>query len=445
MTEKTLRRSLRHRSIVTGMDRLAKALGTEWAIVNATGELIAGHEIARMESRTPIPLSDPPQGWLAAPAQREALVAALCGFLELEHERKVLAAEALDKYREVNLLFHIHEVIGTTLDYKQIARHLVEEATKLVANSHGVLLTVEDKTDDLVMVCGNIQRHRERLHAKQGIAGACLANKQADIVERVASSPHFMGETDFVSLMVAPVRTADLDLGVLVVGSDHPAAFNANDLKLLITLAAHGAIILENVRLYDELRELFHSTVFALAETIEKRDPYTGGHTQRVMDYALITAEALGMLGKDFEDLRLSAVLHDVGKIAVRDAVLLKEAPLDRMEFDLMKRHTEHGADILNGSRHLRAIVDGVRFHHERFDGKGYNYGLSGEDIPLVARIIAVADAFDAMTTDRPYRKGMSFAIAAAELRKSCGTQFDPAVVDAFLGRLAACQPDRFN
>lgn len=443
MIDRAMRRALRHSSVVRGMDRLAAVLGTPWAIVDELGNLLVGDEAACMAPRAPI--AGVAQAWLAAPGQLAVLGAALSGFLELEQERRVLAAEALDKYREVNLLFKIHEVIGSTLDFPLIVHQLVEESERLVADTHGLLLLKMENGEELAVVAGHTSHHRAHLGLGEGIAGAAFLARQADIVERTAASPHFAGETDFASLMVAPVRIAGIDLGVLVLGSDHPDAFTANDLKLLSTLASHGAIVLENVKLYDELRDLFHSTVFALAETIEKRDPYTGGHTQRVMEYSLMIAQALGMTGKALEDLRLSAVLHDVGKIAVRDAVLMKPTPLNGDEFELMKQHTEHGADILNHSRQLAAIVDGVRFHHEHYDGLGYNHGLSGSEIPLMARIIAVADAFDAMTTDRPYRKGLSFIRAATEMEKGSGTQFDPALVRIFLERLKIHYADMFK
>jgi putative nucleotidyltransferase with HDIG domain len=181
---------------------------------------------------------------------------------------------------------------------------------------------------------------------------------------------------------------------------------------------------------------MFQSTVSVLAETIEKRDPYTAGHTQRVTDYSIMIAQNLGLPLNDISNLRLSAVLHDVGKIGVRDHILLKTTQLEPDEIEKMKQHTEHGADILNCSQLLHTIVDGVRFHHERFDGRGYNHGISGLDIPLHARIIAVADAFDAMTTDRPYRRGMDFPTAILEIKKGAGSQFDPAIVDAFLASL---------
>ena len=181
------------------------------------------------------------------------------------------------------------------------------------------------------------------------------------------------------------------------------------------------------------LGEAFQAMVHGLADTIDKRDPYTGGHTRRVMSYSLAIGRALGLSGIDIINLKLAAILHDLGKIGISDEVLLKSNELSRDEFEHMMLHTVYGAEILNNIAHLKDVIPGVKHHHEQYDGSGYPDGLRGKGIPMIARIIAVADTFDAITTDRPYRKGLSLASAFEELKKSAGTQFDPAVVEAFL------------
>lgn len=444
--ERAQRRALKHAAVQRGMTETAQALGSAWAIADDEGTLLAGSEQA---------ISLPGQfmeraGWIAltlhaSTAALPALAATLKALLDLEQERTALANEALLAYREINLLFDIHEVIGSTMDKQQVMEHLVREAEGLIPGCEGVLLMLLDIIQNLQHVAGSAAHYPAELAFGQGLAGHAFVNRRADIAEDARLAPGYAGETDFASVMLAPLHSSGIDMGVLLVGSTEPVSFTANDLKMLSTLASHGAIVLENVRLYEEMRELFHSTVYTLAETIEKRDPYTGGHTQRVMDYAIMTAHALGMSHKDVEDLRLSAVLHDVGKIAVSDAILKKPEKLDQDEFKLMMRHTEDGADILKGSRHLRAIIAGVRFHHERYDGLGYNLGLKGHEIPMMARIIAVVDAFDAMTTDRPYRKGFGFDKAAEELLRGCGAQFDPDVVEKFIQQLKVQHPERFT
>ena len=185
---------------------------------------------------------------------------------------------------------------------------------------------------------------------------------------------------------------------------------------------------IENARLYDRLKDTFLTTVYTLAETIEKRDPYTGGHTKRVMHYSIAMGEVMGLTGKEIEKLGLSAMLHDVGKIGIRDNVLLKEDKLGDEEFRLIKMHTTYGKEVLKHVKYFKDIIPGVLNHHERYDGKGYPEGLKGEEIDIIARIIAVADAYDAMTTDRPYRKALSYKDATEEIKKCSGTQFDPEI-----------------
>ncbi|HEY8280728.1 MAG TPA: HD-GYP domain-containing protein [Bdellovibrionota bacterium] len=176
-----------------------------------------------------------------------------------------------------------------------------------------------------------------------------------------------------------------------------------------------------------------HETVMAIALAVEAKDRYTGGHAKRVAYYSCLIARHLGMDEAEIEEVRLSAILHDVGKIGIADQVLKKEAPLDAPEWEHMKQHPEMGWKILANVKGMRAITDGMRFHHERPDGLGYPHGLKGEEIPLIARIISVADTFDAMTSNRPYRDGLSHEKAFAEIVSHTGTQFCEKVVDGFV------------
>jgi len=179
--------------------------------------------------------------------------------------------------------------------------------------------------------------------------------------------------------------------------------------------------------------DLVVQTVTALAQAVELRDKYTGGHTQRVTTYALLLAERLGLSQQDRRLLQIGVPLHDIGKIGVDDAVLRKPGQLTAEEFDSMRSHTVQGADILASIPDLAAVLPIVRSHHERWDGLGYPDGLAGDAIPLLSRVVAVADAFDAMISDRPYRKGLPLYKAFAEVAAQAGSQFDPRCVQAFL------------
>src|SRR5207253_8456726 len=176
----------------------------------------------------------------------------------------------------------------------------------------------------------------------------------------------------------------------------------------------------------------------------EARDPYTAGHSQRVQSIALGIGEALGLPRARLDALRLAGLFHDIGKLRVPDAVLTKPGPLTSEEFDLIKRHPEDGADIVSHLGAMRDVLPFIRHHHERWDGLGYPAGLAGDEIPLEAAIVGLADAWDAMTTDRPYHRALSTQEALAEIGAGHGNQFSPVVVEAFFA-VAARQPAEFG
>jgi len=183
----------------------------------------------------------------------------------------------------------------------------------------------------------------------------------------------------------------------------------------------------------EQLRQAYLDTVTAVANAIEARDPYTRGHTGRVTALARAIAHQMGWSEEQLSSLEIGALLHDVGKIGVADAILRKPGPLSAAEYAEIKMHPEVGRRMLQGIAYLESAIPGVLYHHERYDGQGYPAQLSGPEIPLAGRIMAVADAFDAMTSDRPYRRAMSPQAALAELERGAGTQFDPEVVAAFI------------
>ncbi len=190
---------------------------------------------------------------------------------------------------------------------------------------------------------------------------------------------------------------------------------------------------------FARLNESYANTVRALSAALELRDDVTGGHARRVTRLALQLTEAAASELLSDPELEYAYLLHDIGKIGVPDAILLKPGRLDAREMDLMRQHTVLGDHILAGIPHLGGVTrEVVASHHERWDGTGYPQGLRGEEIPLAARIFAIADAFDAMTNDRPYRRALPFEAAAAEIEQGAGSQFDPALVLTFLSLLPA-------
>jgi len=183
-----------------------------------------------------------------------------------------------------------------------------------------------------------------------------------------------------------------------------------------------------------ELLEKTHfETIMAFTEALEARDQYTAGHSRRVMEYSNSIGQRMKLDKQDIEDLKRSALLHDIGKIGIPDVVLNKQAKLTDEEYGVIKSHPEKGAAILKYIKSFKDLVPSVYHHHERFDGDGYPDGVKGKAIPLYARIIAIADTFDAMTSRRSYRKELSFRMALSELERNKGIQFDPDIADIFI------------
>jgi energy-coupling factor transport system substrate-specific component len=183
----------------------------------------------------------------------------------------------------------------------------------------------------------------------------------------------------------------------------------------------------------NRMVEMGKQTVVAIARAVDAKDPRTGGHSRRVALYSKQMAKEFGLSDKDCQDIEWAANLHDIGKIAIPDAILNKDSRLTDEEYAIMKSHTIQGAKILSDFTLLDHVIEGAEFHHERYDGRGYPKGLQGEEIPLYARIIGVADAFDAMTANRVYRKQMDFGYVLGELEKGRGTQFASEFVDILM------------
>jgi putative nucleotidyltransferase with HDIG domain len=209
--------------------------------------------------------------------------------------------------------------------------------------------------------------------------------------------------------------------------------FEKSDLELLVTLANSAAIAIDNANLYKDLLNIYFETIQSLAAAIEAKDAYTHGHSRRVTDFAMATAKKMGCDEITLKTIWHSALLHDIGKIGINESILLKPGKLTNDEFAHIQSHPILGSKILESIDFLANVRAQLKYHHERWDGKGYPDKLKGTAIPFGARIIAVADTFDAMTSTRPYRKALSLAEAKNEIIRCSGSQFDPSVVEAFL------------
>jgi HD-GYP domain-containing protein (c-di-GMP phosphodiesterase class II) len=236
------------------------------------------------------------------------------------------------------------------------------------------------------------------------------------------------------SVICALLRSPRQKLGVLHLDrGPFQEPFTQDDLRLADALAASVSAAIECSQFMEMQQRWFHRTVKSLADAVEMRDVYTANHTNRVTDYSLFLADELGVSSSDRRHITMGTPLHDIGKIAIDDSILKKPGKLTDAEFEIMKTHTTKGYDLLKDIPEMGPSLPIVRNHHERWDGRGYPDALSGEQIPRLARIVAIADAFDAMTTNRPYREKMPLERAFAEIRDKAGSQFDPDMARAFL------------
>ncbi|MCL4441476.1 MAG: HD domain-containing protein [Firmicutes bacterium] len=240
-----------------------------------------------------------------------------------------------------------------------------------------------------------------------------------------------------------PLNSKGKTIGSLNIGSRLPGIYKQKQIELFAAVARRIGPAVENALVYETINQKlsdalvrlennFSATLNALTVLLDSRDAGTKGHSLRVVRYASVVAENLGLQGKNLEDIRLGSLLHDIGKIGIPDSILFKPGRLDDHEWSIMKSHPGLGAEMVSKIEFLSSATPIVLHHHEWFNGGGYPDGLAGEKIPLGARIFSIADAFDAMTSDRPYRKALSIERAVKELKASRGTQFCPSCVDAF-------------
>jgi response regulator RpfG family c-di-GMP phosphodiesterase len=251
-------------------------------------------------------------------------------------------------------------------------------------------------------------------------------------------------QVPLVSVLSVPLRIKQRFVGfIAVVSFTKTKRFDEGQRKLLAIVGSRAAAAIENARLYEDLRATFQQTIQGLAKAIDKMDRYTAGHSDRVATYAMYLATRLGLPPDALEIVRQSALMHDIGKIGCV-MNLNKPGKLTQDEYEVFKKHPGYGKDILDPIKFLHPLIPGVHLHHERWDGRGYPLGLKGNDVPLIARIISVADTYDAMTSDRAYRRALPHEVAVNEIERCAGTQFDPEVADSFVSGLEQYRAEQF-
>ena len=355
-------------------------------------------------------------------------------------EKKVsLRTHELKKSKDrLFILYQISRSISSTLELDKILKVILDFSVKISgANRGSVMLLDEKKNIFIIRVAHNLSERiiRDTYFTKdENTIGWVVKNKKCLYIKDLEKDKHFsIKETidyNIKQLLIVPIIIENKVIGVINLDN----VFYIKDIiNLLESFSEQAAVAINNARLYQKIQDSYFEIVKALAQAIEVKDPYTHGHSERVMQYTVLIAQKLGLPEEEKESLKYATILHDIGKIGVRGIVLNNPNGLTGEEYDEIKEHSLVGEDIIKPIELLQPIRPLIRHHHEWYNGKGYPDGLSGENIPLGARILAVADAYDAMKSDRPYRKALTEETAIQELRQGSGTQFEPKIVEVFL------------
>lgn len=342
-------------------------------------------------------------------------------------------SEVIDSLRS---LHDLSKAINSTLDIDEVVEEVLLKTSALMDSEEVMIALLENEKRVLTVHSYLSPGSREpqvKVFDRVKSFDHCLVHKgrvitMKEIVPKEDYDLYIEKMPQLADMVFAPLEIKGEAYGLIGI-LNGKKKFSTMKLEIFCSLGSQAAVAMENANLYKRLKLGFFHTAEALAEAINSRDPYTGGHARRVKDYSELIALALEMDEVEREKLSLASILHDIGKIGIDDAILRKGGALSAKEKLIMKEHPVIGAKILGHIEEMSEVIKGVCFHHERFDGAGYPEGLKGEEIPLYARIIAVADAYDALTTDRPYRKAIDKGAACEKLKKAAGTHFDPALV----------------
>lgn len=343
-----------------------------------------------------------------------------------------------DKTKELSLRGHIYDSFEDVEDdHEHIFKKIVDLSLNVVEGEECALLLYDDEEGGFhprIIKSGDSEKYeRETIPSLKQIYDEVAAKKEALMVH---SSEH---PEIAPSLICAPLMIRGNIFGVLCIRKKtHHECFTSKDLQYVVSLTKRASLNLENRILYESVYRNVLDTFTSLVASVQVRDHYTEEHCIRVTEVAVRIARVLNCSSREIESIKIAGILHDVGKISIPDSVLLKPGRLTPEEYAIIKTHSDVGERILRPVVLFDAERNIILHHHERWDGKGYPSGLAGTDIPLLSRILAAADTFDAMTNNRPYRTAMAKADAVAEIERNSGSQFDPAVVAAFMKTICA-------
>ncbi|MDI6821877.1 MAG: GAF domain-containing protein [Actinomycetota bacterium] len=414
--------------------------------IRRTDDFLVGEELFCISA--PLRLKDKAMGALLVcslhPLSQddERFLSALAGQAALSIETNKLRERIGLETTEFFSIVEIGKAINSVLDLNELLNLICRIAIQLVRGETSSVMLLDNLAGELTIeaACGLDEDIIRRAKVKLGeqIAGWVAEKGIPLLLTDVTKDTRFKNLTrkkrKIKSALCVPLKKKEEIIGVLsvdIIESDY--RFSEEDLELLSILAEQAAVAIENARSYAKVQDLYLNTIRALTLTVEARESYTKGHSQRVSDYAVAIARKLGLARDFIEVLQYAGLLHDVGKITIDEGVLLKPGALTAKEREIIETHPHESVRILESIIFLNQVIPIIRHHHERYDGRGYVDKLGGENIPIGSRILAVADAFEAMTSERSYRPALTVEQAVAELKKCSGTQFDPKIVEVFL------------
>jgi len=358
-------------------------------------------------------------------------------------EREVLSDRLERKVRDLSVMYSINEVLDSVEGIDDLFSNLTELACK-IAEATSSAFYLYDRDEDVFYLkhffSNNTDEERPvSFKLDQRIIEAMNMERMPLIYNRPEQLEFFVDiapvNREVENVMVTPLYVRNENFGVLLVEDKRTEPdFTETDITFLNMLLKKASLVIENRALYETIYANLIDTLRSLVSTIEAKDKYTQRHSDQVTKVALLIAKEIKCSKEELEIIQFAGMLHDIGKIGISDAILQKKGRLTNEEFEKIKEHPVIGARILEPLGmlpHEKAII---RHHHERWDGKGYPDGLAGRDIPFLARIVSLADAYDAMTSDRVYRKGLSHELALQEIERNAGYQFDANLVKAFIG-----------
>ncbi|WKV07644.1 HD domain-containing protein [Thermoanaerobacterium sp. CMT5567-10] len=346
--------------------------------------------------------------------------------------------EILERNRQILAIGNVTQLLTKNLAPRDILYSIAEKISTILSSPLCTIRTVNESGNlELMVAAGELKDMPllKELSLTTDENVKLLVSKEITILDANKFPADYvllkrLKQLNVKNIISVPLISKDKAVGTLNILTTSRLA---NDISLLRSVADSVSIAIENANLYDNLRNWYLRTIDALAYAVEAKDRYTKGHSLRVSKYAAIIGESMGLPKDEIEKLKIAGILHDIGKIGISDKILTKPGKLTKEEYDKIKQHPSISKKILEPIGLSKDIIDGIEKHHERYDGKGYPFGLDDDNIPLIAAILCVADSFDAMTSDRSYRKGMPFDEAVNELLKYKGTQFNPRVVDSVI------------